>query len=276
METELTSIIFVAVVFIALLCQFLSVSLGVGYGTPLTPLLLILGFAPLHAVPAVLLSQLAGGVVGGLVHHRVRNIELDFRRDDKLVKERLRGLGYLPRSTDAKVVFILVSCGMIGVIVGVLTAVSIPEDVLAIYIGAMVLAIGLVLLLRRNSKVMFSWKGIIAVGVLGAFNKGISGGGYVPLVTGGQIISGREARSSVASTTVAIAILCAVGFLAYLIIEEGNLFWRLAAAASIGSVIAAPFAALTTRRINPEKLRLLIGLAIIILGALTLVRTFVF
>ena len=274
METELTPLIFVAVVFIALLCQFLSVSLGVGYGTPLTPVLLIMGFTPLNAVPAVLLSQLAGGVVGGLVHHRVRNIELDFRRDDKLVKERLRGLGYLPRSKDAKVVFILVSCGIIGVIVGVLTAISIPEDVLAIYIGAMVLTIGLVILFRRNSKAMFSWKGIITVGVLGAFNKGISGGGYVPLVTGGQIISGHEIRSSVGITTVAIAILCAVGFSAYLIFEEGSFFWWLAAAASIGSVIAAPFAALTTKRINTERLRLYIGLALFILGALTLVATF--
>jgi len=273
METELTAIIFVVIVFIALMCQFLSISLGVGYGTPLTPILLILGFAPLHAVPAVLLSQLAGGIVGGLAHHRLGNISLDFRRDEK-VKKRLRGLGYLPRSTDAKVVLILVTVGVIGVLVGVFTAVSIPETVLATYIGAIILAIGLVILLRRSRKSTFSWRSIAALGVLGAFNKGMSGAGYVPLVTGGQIISGREARSAVGSTTVAIAVLCAVGFLTYLLVE-GDVHWWLAAAASIGSIIAAPFAALTTKKANTEKLRFVIGLAIMILGALTLARTFV-
>ena len=81
---ELTSDLFV-VVFAALLCQYLSVSFGVGYGTLLTPLLLILGFSPLRIVPAVLLSQLVGGIVGGFVHHRSGNITLDFRQDDKLI-----------------------------------------------------------------------------------------------------------------------------------------------------------------------------------------------
>ena len=271
---EVTSTLFVVIVFIAILTQYLSVSIGVGYGTALTPLLLIIGFLPLQIVPAVLLSQLAGGIVGGVAHYRAGNIHLDFRRDEKLIKERLRGLGYLPRSTDAKVIFVLVACGVVGVLVGVFTAVNIPQVALETYIGALVLLIGLMVLLRRSRNSAFSWKGIVAIGVLGAFNKGISGAGYVPLVTGGQIISGREAKSSVGSTTVAIAILCAVGFLAYLIVE-GNIYWRLAVAATVGSIIAAPFAALAARKANPEKLRLVIGLATIILGALTLVKTFV-
>lgn len=270
---ELTSTLFVVVIFIALLCQYMSVSMGVGYGTALTPVLLIIGFAPLQIVPAVLLSQLAGGVVGGLVHHRVGNIHLDFKRDEKLIKERLRGLGYLPRSTDAKVIFVLVIFGVAGVLAGVLTAVNIPRVALETYIGVLVLAIGLTVLFRRKSNRGFSWRGIAGLGVLGAFNKGISGAGYVPLVTGGQIVIGREVKSSVGSTTVAVAILCAVGFLTYLLVE-GDVYWRLAAAATIGSVVAAPFAALTVKRVGTEKLKYVIGLATILLGALTLVRTF--
>jgi len=31
----------------------------------------------------------------------------------------------------------------------------------------------------------FSWKRLIAIGLISSFNKGISGGGYGPLVTGG-------------------------------------------------------------------------------------------
>jgi len=271
---EITLTLFVAVAILALLCEYMDAAIGMGYGTTLTPLLLIIGFSPLEVVPAVLLGQLAGGLIGGLAHHRVGNISLDFRQDEK-VKGRLRGLGYLPRSLDSKVIFVLAVCGFAGALVGVFTAVSIPQLILKTYIGAMVLGIGLVILIRRNRQGKLSWKGLVGTGLLSSFNKGISGGGYGPLVTGGQIISGREVRSSVGSTTFAEAIVCIVGFLGYLVVK-GDIFWTLAAATSIGSIFAAPFAALTVRKVNTEKLRLVIGLATVLLGTLTLLKTFVF
>jgi len=267
--------LFVAIAILALLCEYMDASIGMGYGTALTPLLLVIGFLPLEVVPAVLLGQLAGGLIGGLVHYRVGNISLDFRRDDKLIKERLRGLGYLPKSLDSKVIFILAVCGVVGALVGVFSAVNIPGVILKTYIGAMVLGIGIVILMRRSQKGAISWKGLIGVGLLSSFNKGISGGGYGPLVTGGQVMSGREARNSIGSTTLAEAIVCIVGFLGYLLVK-GGIFWTLAAATSIGSVVAAPFAALTVRKVNSEILRFIIGIATIILGALTLAKTFIF
>lgn len=272
---EITPALFAVVAFIAFSFQFMSVSMGLGYGTVLTPLLLIIGFAPLQVIPAVLLSQFAGGVIGGVAHHRVGNISLDFRRDDRLIKERLRGLGYLPRSHDAKVIFILAICGVIGALVGVFSAVNIPKLALEIYIGVMVLTIGILILMRRNQKGTLSWKKLIGIGVLGSFNKGISGGGYIPLVTGGQIISGREVKSSVGSTTVAVTLVCAVGFLGYLLIK-GDIHWMLVAAASLGSVIAAPFAAMMVKRINAKRLKFAIGIATSLLGALTIAKAFVF
>ena len=86
---------------------------------------------------------------------------------------------------------------------------------------------------------------------------------------------GRETRSSVGSTTVAVAIVCAVGFLSYLLVE-GDIYWRLVAAACIGSIIATPFAALTVKKANTDKLRFVIGLAIVMIGVSTLARTFIF
>jgi uncharacterized membrane protein YfcA len=272
---ELTWSLFVAVIALAVACQYIAVAFGIGYGTALTPLLIIIGFAPLQIVPAVLLSQLAGGIVGGIAHHRAGNIHLDFRRDDELIKQRLRGLGYLPRSLDAKVVLALVAIGVIGVLVGVFTAVKINQFALEVYIGVLVLLIGIIVLLQRGRRSSFSWKSIFAVGIIGAFNKGMTGGGYVPLVTGGQIIGGREAKSSVGSTTVSIAVLCAVGFLGYLLAEGVDIDWKLAGAACIGAVAVAPFAALTTKKVKTEKLTIAIGLATILLGALTLVKVFI-
>ena len=271
---DITIGLFIGVAALALICEYMDASLGMGYGTTLTPLLIIIGFAPLEVVPAVLLGQLVGGIVGGIAHHRIGNISLDFRRDEELIKERLRWLGYLPKSTDAKVVFILVVCGIIGALVGVFLAVNISKVALTTYIGVMVLAIGILILARRRREGVISWKGLIGVGILSSFNKGISGGGYGPLVTGGQIISGGEARSSVGNTTVAEAMVCIVGFIGYVLIE-GNIYWKLAAATSIGSVVAAPFAAMTVKKVSSDKLKYLIGGVTIALGIFTLVKTLV-
>ena len=271
---EITIPLFAAIAVLGLFCEYMDASIGMGYGTTLTPILLIVGFSPLEVVPAVLLGQLVGGIVGGLAHHRLGNISLDFRRDEQLIKTRLRRLGYLPRSTDSKVIFILAVCGIIGALVGAFTAINISKFALQTYIGVMVLAIGVIIIIRRNREGSLSWKGLVGVGLLSSFNKGVSGGGYGPLVTGGQIISGRETRSSVGSTTVAEVVVCIVGFLSYLL-ARGDIFWRLAAATSIGSIVAAPFAALTVKKVSSNKLKLVIGLATIVLGTFTLVKTFI-
>ena len=271
---EITVALFVAVAVIALLCEYMDASIGMGYGTTLSPILLIMGFLPLQVVPSVLLGQLVGGLAGGFAHYRLGNISLDFRRDEA-IKKRLRGLGYMPRSLDSKVIFILAICGIIGALVAVFFALNIPTLALNIYIGVMVLGIGIVILVRRNRGSNLSWKGLVGIGLISSFNKGASGGGYGPLVTGGQIISGRETRSSVGSTTVAEALVCIVAFSAY-VVAMGDIYWTLAAATSIGSVVAAPFAAMTVKRANVRVLKLAIGIVTALLGALTLAKIFIF
>lgn len=123
---ELTPSLFAGTTIIALVCQYLSVSIGVGYGSILPPLLLVLRFSPLQSVPALLLSQLVGGMIGGFAHYRAGNIVLDFRRDNEQVKKRRQWLDYLPRSADAKVI-ILATSGIIGFLIGVFTAINIPR-----------------------------------------------------------------------------------------------------------------------------------------------------
>lgn len=270
---EITLAIFMVVAIISLLCEYMDASIGMGYGTTLTPVLLIIGFLPLEVVPAVLLGQLVGGIVGGFFHHKVGNVSLDFRQD-RAVKKRLGTLGYIPRSLDSKVISILAVCGVIGVLVAVLFAINIPSLALKTYIGAMVLAIGIVILVRRNRETKLSWKGLVGIGLISSFNKGASGGGYGPLITGGQLVSGRETRSSIGSTTIAEALVCIVGFSGYLVIK-GDIYWTLAAATSIGSVIAAPFAAFTVSKLSPSKLKVVIGVVTCILGVFTLVKTFI-
>ena len=271
---EITPTLFAIIAVIALLCEYMDASIGMGYGTTLSPVLLIMGFLPLQVVPSVLLGQLVGGLAGGFSHYRLGNISLDFRQDEA-IKKRLHGLGYIPKSLDSKVIFILAICGIIGALAAVFTAVNIPGIALKTYIGVMVLGIGIVILIRRNRESNLSWKGFVGIGLISSFNKGVSGGGYGPLVTGGQIISGRETRSSVGSTTLAEALVCIVAFVSYVVVK-GDIYWTLAAATSIGSVIAAPFAAMTVKKVNSNKLKLVIGVVTCLLGTLTLAKTFIF
>ncbi|MBI4295895.1 MAG: sulfite exporter TauE/SafE family protein [Chloroflexi bacterium] len=267
--------LFIGVAIAALLAEYMDASIGMGYGTTLTPLLLIVGFAPLDVVPAVLLGQLAGGVVGGYFHHRLGNIHLDFRHDGKLAQKNGYRFSYIPRSLDAKVILTLAVCGVVGAIIGVLVAINIPAIALRVYIGVMVTAIGLAILVWRNHQSPFSFQRLVGVGLLSAFNKGVSGGGYGPLVTGGQVLSGRETRNSVGSTTVAEIAVTAIGFTSYTVFK-GGLSWLLVAAVSIGSITAGPLAAHTVKRLGSRKLKLVVGLAIIVLGLWSLAEALLF
>ena len=253
---------------LAVVCEYVDASLGMGYGTTLTPLLIMVGFEPLQVVPAVLFGQIIGGVVGGIVHHRVGNIKLDFRQDVE-VRRRLRWVGYIPRSVDAKVVYMLVVCGVVGAVVAVMVAVNIPVKVLRTYIGVMVTCIGVWTLVRKGGE-RLSWRRLVTVGLVSGFNKGISGGGYGPLVTGGQIVSGRGVRQAVGSTTMAEAVICGVAFIGYLVVK-GDIYWKLACATGVGSLIAGPLAAVTVSKVNVRGLRVGIGVATIILGVMMLV-----
>ena len=111
-------------------CRFI-----VGYGLwdyTLTPLLMAVGFTPLQIVPAVLLSELATGVTAGMAHHSFGNVNLR------------RG------SRDLRIMVIMTICGALGVSVAAIVAIRLPPLLLRIYIGLLVLAIGITILLTRG------------------------------------------------------------------------------------------------------------------------------
>ena len=66
----------------------------------------------------------------------------------------------------------------------------------------------------------FSWRKIMGISFLAALNKGISGGGYGPLVMGGQILSGVNAKNAVGITAFAEAVTCFIGFILYLVMGK--------------------------------------------------------
>ncbi|OPL18231.1 MAG: hypothetical protein AVO35_06925 [Candidatus Aegiribacteria sp. MLS_C] len=177
-------------------------SLGMGYGTTLTPIQLMMGFGPLSVVPAIPASELVTGGLAAFFHHREGNVVFDFRNDTghRLVNKMIL-LGYMPRSKASRIAFVLAVCSLTGAVAAVLVAVNIPKSLLKLFIGLIVTSMGILILAGRKSERRFSWRRITGLGVLAAFNKGLSGGGYGPLVTWGQVLSGVDIRNSVAITS---------------------------------------------------------------------------
>ncbi|MCD6588034.1 MAG: sulfite exporter TauE/SafE family protein [Candidatus Fermentibacteraceae bacterium] len=257
---------------IAFASEFVDSSLGMGYGTTLTPLLLIMGYSPLVVVPAILTSELITGGLAAFLHHREGNVVFDFRNDPnhRLIKQ-FRLLGYMPRSNSSKIALVLALCSLVGAVIAVFVAVNIPRTYLQVFIGLMVFSMGILILLKRNSKPFFSWKKIVGLGVLAAFNKGLSGGGYGPLVTSGQILSGVNTKSSVAITSLAESFTCFVGVCTFLLVGA-KFDWNITLPLLAGAVASVPLSTKVVKKMKVKRFTVIVGTATVVLGLFTLYK----
>jgi uncharacterized membrane protein YfcA len=238
---------------IAFMAELFDSSVGMGYGTSLTPILLLLGFEPLEIVPAVLLSECITGILAGICHQEVGNADLR------------------PGSKDFKVMLFLSLMSIVGVITAVNLSVSISASLAKVMMGIIVLGIGVGILVHRHRQAAFSWSRIAGLGLLASFNKGLSGGGYGPIVTGGQVLSGVRSRNAVAIASLAEGLTSAVGVIIYRI-NRVPIHSGLAVSLLIGAGISVPFAAYLIRRISSEKMKVIIGCMTAALGSITLLR----
>ncbi len=238
---------------IAFISEYLDSGLGMGYGTALAPILIIMGYEPLRVVPAILISQLFTDIAACISHHILRNVDLKIH------------------STDFRVASLLGLVSAVGVTISVVVAIKIPKWLLTLYIGILVLAMGIIILVTIKRPMRFSWRKIAGISLLASFNKGISGGGYGPLVMGGQLISGINAKNAIGITAFAEALTCLIGFIAYLISGKA-IDWKLTGTLVLFAIGAVPFAALTVKNVYSDRLKRYVGILIIILGLITIFK----
>jgi len=244
----------ILVFLVALACEFMDSSLGMGYGTTLTPLLLLAGFAPLDIVPAILLSEALTGAAAGFLHQRDGNV--NFLRDARA----------------RRTVLLLIVLSTVGAIAAALLAIKVSTELLKIFIASIIIAMGVVILLTVRRPFRYRPAGIVAIGAVAAFNKGLSGGGYGPLVTAGQVVSGLPPKNAVAISSVAESFTCVVGLAAYLALGR-DINWGLALPLVAGALLSVPIATLTVRRIPEKGLRFVVGAVTLALGVLALLAT---
>ncbi|MFW6287900.1 MAG: sulfite exporter TauE/SafE family protein [bacterium] len=244
---------YIMVAFIAFFCESIDSSLGMGYGTVLTPILLLMGFQPLDIIPLILMSEFITGILAALLHHQKGNVNLSIG------------------SRDSTIAIILISCSILGTIIASYVAFSINPHIIKFYISILLLAIGFTAYITSNKKYKFSWGRIFALGFLASFNKGISGGGYGPVITGGQMLSGNNSKSSIAITSLTEGFTCFIGIITFISLKGFVFDIYLGLALLSGAVLSIPVAVNIISIIDEKIFKKYLSIVIIGLGLVNLI-----
>ena len=242
------------IVAISFTCELVDSSLGMGYGTTLTPLLLLFGIDPRVLVPTILLSELASGFSASAFHHGHGNVD------------------FVRHALHRRTAIILSLCSVVGVLAGVQVALGVSRAFLTRLIGCIVLGAGILILVARRRFSYSTWK-IMLLGMGAAFNKAVSGGGYGPLLTSGQVLSGLGGKPAIAITSLAEAVTCLSGSILFFLRGQ-RVQEDLAVPVIAAALLSVPFSARIVRHVDEAWLKRTIALVTIALGSFTLIRSF--
>jgi uncharacterized protein len=246
---------------VGVLAQLVDGALGMAYGVTSTTLLVVIGTAPAVASATVHLAELGTTFVSGVSHWRFGNV-------------------------DWRTVRIMTLPGAVGGFCGAMVLSSLDGATAKPWVAAILSVLGVYVLFRflgtargprRTRATRPLSAGVLAPLGLGAgFLDAVGGGGWGPVGTPTLLASGRlEPRKVIGSVDAGeflVALGASVGFLI-------SLTWKDIPLATVllllsGGLVAAPLAAYLVRRLSPRKLGVIVGAAIVLTNARTLMSTF--
>jgi uncharacterized protein len=264
-KADVSTVDVVAVVLLAFLFETLDSSAGMGFGTALSPLLLVLGFEPLQVVPALLACEAATGLTAGVMHNEFRNIELSLR----------------PLNQAAKTLLIIAGIGGLGAIVAeVLTyyTLELPETFVKTYVGIVILVMAAIILTNamRGGRRSYRPRRLLAFGAVAGVNKGIGAGGYGPVVTLGGVLSGVFEKTSVAIATLSEGIASTLGTITFLVLVAlgTSVEWDLLPWLWLGAFPAAVIAPYFVRVLPVRIWRYVVPVYAVVIASILFVDTF--
>ncbi len=233
-----------SVVGIAMFFEFMDASAGMGFGTALTPLLLVIGFNPKQIVPVVMIQQGVAGLIGAFLHREFENVEWKFR----------------PMSETVKLWLIIAVTGcLFGAlsITAVYGIFKVDKIWIKLYVALLLLGMGGVSVFQAASnkeRPYRPWR-MLFFAALAGFNKGVGGGGYGPVTTVGGLLSGVPVKSMLAVTAICEGTVSCFSILVWLALLTSGVtidYMLLPSMmlATMVSAVAAPYAT----RVFPEKL----------------------
>ncbi|RPH59038.1 MAG: sulfite exporter TauE/SafE family protein [Chloroflexi bacterium] len=227
--------------------QLIDGAIGMAYGVSSTTFLLSMGISPAAASASVHVAKIFTTAASGLAHWNLRNV------DTGMVKKLL-----LP--------------GVAGGVTGAFLLVNIDGNLIKPFISAYLIVMGIVILVKafRPKQPARKSKHIGILGFIGGFFDAIGGGGWGPIVTTTLVAQGSHPRATIGSvnfTEFFVSFAQSVAFVLALSFFE---YWQIILGLLLGGVIAAPLAALATRKIPIKVLMVIVGIVIILLS----IRTF--
>jgi uncharacterized membrane protein YfcA len=244
---ELSILLYVLVGFVA---QMIDGALGMAYGVSSNTFLLSVGIPPAAASASVHMSEVVTTGISGISHWKLGNI------DWKLVKRLL-----IP--------------GVIGGVAGAYLLTSINGDVIKPYISAYLLIMGIVILVKAINYEAKPHNGVhtarvSVLGLIGGFFDAIGGGGWGPIVTTTLVTRGKDARQTIGSVNFSEFFVTLAESVTFVLTLSFMEYWKIILGLLIGGAVAAPLAAILTKKLPVKVLMFIVGLLIIGLSIRTI------
>ncbi|MFX1393899.1 MAG: TSUP family transporter [Promethearchaeota archaeon] len=257
------------IIILAFLFESMDSAAGMGFGTCLAPLLFLFGYNPLQVVPAILISEAITGAIDSFFDHEFKNVRYQF----------------FPLNDTTKVSLIIAFFGCIAIFTSIYLgyfALKFPDFMIKLYVAILVLIMGGLGLLRLKLMKLDIFKTrpkiLILFSALAGFNKGIGGGGYGPVITIGEVLSGVYEKSATAIVSFAESLVSITGIFTFFLISFAGIPIDLTILPSIftGGFIAAILSPYLVRVLPNKIWQYIIPIYAMIMGTISLIQIYPF
>lgn len=229
-------LLFTLVGFVA---QMIDGALGMAYGVSATTFLMAFGIEPAVASASVHTAEVVTTGISGISHFRLGNTE----------KELMKRL-VLP--------------GMIGAVLGAYVLTAVPASVIKPFVSLYLLIMGALILYKafREISPQVVRSRLTPLGLVGGFLDAAGGGGWGPIVTSTLVARGHDPRFAIGSVNATEFFVTLAQTITF-VIAIGLTNWQAIFGLALGGAIAAPLAAVLTKRIKVRTLMIMVGLIIV-------------
>ena len=236
---------FLAVGFIA---QTIDGALGMAYGITSNSILLGIGVPPASASAWVHLAEVFTTLASGISHLKLGNVKWDLARS-------------------------LLIPGVVGAILGAYFLSSIDGEQVKPYVALYLFIMGIVILRKvikkKKPQPKAKDKSIPYLALIGGFADTTGGGGWGPIVNSTLMGRGQTPRYAIGTVNFVEFFVAVAGAGTFFLFLD-QISWAAVLGLILGGVIAAPFAAIICKRVQPQTLMILVGVLIMALS----IRTF--
>jgi len=241
-------LLFVAIGFAA---QMVDGAIGMAYGVTSSSVLLSVGVPPATTSACVHAAETFTTFVSGISHWKLGNV-------------------------DRKLLLRLAIPGAIGGAIGAYLLTNLDGEKVKPFISAYLLLMGLYIVwcaINKRKSDGAEPSRVAPLGFVGGLLDSLGGGGWGPIVTTTLIGQGTTPRYAIGSVNLAeffVTLTISVTF----VFTIGLELWPIIAGLIIGGIIAAPFAALATKKLPDKVLMALVGCVVVILSLRTIIISF--